>query len=34
MMSPTTIGLAMFALMLVFMAVRVPIAAAMFIPGP
>ena len=33
MMSPTTIGLAMFALMLVLMAVRVPIAAAMFIPG-
>lgn len=33
MMSPTTIGLAMFAVMLVLMAVRVPIAAAMFIPG-
>ncbi len=32
-MTPTTIGLVMFAGMLVLMAVRVPIAAAMFIPG-
>ena len=32
-MSPTAIGLLMFAAMLVMMAVRVPIAAAMFIPG-
>jgi C4-dicarboxylate transporter, DctM subunit len=32
-MTPTTIGLLMFAGMLVLMAVRVPIAAAMFIPG-
>lgn len=32
-MSPTTIGLAMFAGMLLLMVVRVPIAAAMFIPG-
>ena len=33
MTSPTAIGLGMFALMLLMMAVRVPIAAAMFIPG-
>jgi C4-dicarboxylate transporter, DctM subunit len=32
-MTPTTIGLAMFGAMLVLMALRVPIAAAMFIPG-
>jgi C4-dicarboxylate transporter, DctM subunit len=32
-MTPTTIGLLMFAGMLLMMAVRVPIAAAMFIPG-
>jgi len=32
-MSPTTLGLIMFAGMLLLMAVRVPIAAAMFIPG-
>ena len=32
-MTPTTIGLAMFAAMLLLMALRVPIAAAMFIPG-
>ena len=32
-MTPTMIGLAMFAGMLVLMAVRVPIAASMFIPG-
>jgi tripartite ATP-independent transporter DctM subunit len=32
-MTPTLIGLAMFAVMLVMMALRVPIAAAMFIPG-
>jgi C4-dicarboxylate transporter DctM subunit len=32
-LSATTIGLAMFAGMLVLMALRVPIAAAMFIPG-
>ncbi len=32
-MTPTLIGLAMFAGMLAMMAVRVPIAAAMFIPG-
>ena len=32
-MSPTAIGLAMFAGMLALMALRVPIAAAMFIPG-
>jgi C4-dicarboxylate transporter, DctM subunit len=32
-MTPTTIGLLMFAGMLVLMALRVPIAAAMFIPG-
>ena len=32
-MTPTLIGLTMFASMLVLMAVRVPIAAAMFIPG-
>jgi C4-dicarboxylate transporter, DctM subunit len=32
-MSPTTIGLLMFAGMLVMMAMRAPIAAAMFIPG-
>ncbi|MSQ65656.1 MAG: TRAP transporter large permease [Limnohabitans sp.] len=31
--SPAVIGLCMFALMLILMAVRVPIAAAMFIPG-
>ena len=33
MTSPTAIGLAMFAGMLLLMAVRVPIAAAMFVPG-
>ena len=32
-MTPTAIGLAMFAAMLLLMALRVPIAAAMFIPG-
>lgn len=32
-MTPTLIGLAMFAAMLAMMALRVPIAAAMFIPG-
>ena len=32
-MSPTTIGLAMFGGMLLLMALRVPIAAAMFVPG-
>ncbi len=32
-MTPTAIGLLMFGAMLVLMAVRVPIAAAMFIPG-
>ncbi len=32
-MTPTLIGLAMFAVMLAMMALRVPIAAAMFIPG-
>ncbi len=32
-MTPTTIGLVMFGGMLLLMAVRVPIAAAMFIPG-
>ena len=32
-MTPTAIGLSMFAGMLVLMALRVPIAAAMFIPG-
>jgi C4-dicarboxylate transporter, DctM subunit len=32
-MTPTTIGLAMFAGMLLLMALRIPIAAAMFIPG-
>ncbi|WP_284620253.1 TRAP transporter large permease [Aquabacterium humicola] len=32
-MNPTAIGLLMFAGMLVLMAVRIPIAAAMFIPG-
>ncbi|MCV4820032.1 hypothetical protein OFM15_28565, partial [Escherichia coli] len=32
-MSPTGIGLTMFAAMLALMALRVPIAAAMFIPG-
>ena len=32
-MTPTTIGLVMFAGMLVLMALRTPIAAAMFIPG-
>jgi C4-dicarboxylate transporter, DctM subunit len=32
-MSPTAIGLLMFAAMLALMAVRIPIAAAMFIPG-
>ncbi len=32
-MSPTAVGLAMFAGMLLLMALRVPIAAAMFIPG-
>ncbi|MFN3416076.1 MAG: TRAP transporter large permease [Caldimonas sp.] len=32
-MSPTTIGLVMFAAMLGLMALRIPIAAAMFIPG-
>ena len=32
-MSPTAIGLSMFAGMLLLMAVRVPIAAAMFVPG-
>ncbi|HYN63763.1 MAG TPA: TRAP transporter large permease subunit, partial [Candidatus Limnocylindrales bacterium] len=32
-MTPTLIGLSMFATMLAMMALRVPIAAAMFIPG-
>jgi len=32
-MTPTLVGLLMFGAMLVLMAVRVPIAAAMFIPG-
>ena len=32
-MTPTAIGLLMFAAMLALMASRVPIAAAMFIPG-
>lgn len=32
-MTPTTIGLLMFAGMLVLMAIRIPIAAAMFVPG-
>jgi C4-dicarboxylate transporter DctM subunit len=32
-MSPTTIGLSMFGAMLSLMALRIPIAAAMFIPG-
>jgi tripartite ATP-independent transporter DctM subunit len=32
-MTPTTIGLLMFGVMLAMMALRVPIAAAMFIPG-
>jgi C4-dicarboxylate transporter, DctM subunit len=32
-LNPTTVGLVMFAGMLVLMSVRVPIAAAMFIPG-
>jgi C4-dicarboxylate transporter, DctM subunit len=32
-MTPTLIGLAMFAGMLVLMALRIPIAAAMFVPG-
>jgi len=32
-MTPTAIGLAMFGAMLVLMALRVPIAAAMFVPG-
>lgn len=32
-MSPTTIGLTMFGVMLLLMVIRVPIAAAMFIPG-
>ena len=32
-MTPVSIGLTMFAAMLVLMALRVPIAAAMFIPG-
>ena len=32
-MTPTVIGLSMFAGMLALMAVRVPIAASMFIPG-
>ena len=32
-MSPTSVGLSMFGAMLVLMALRVPIAAAMFIPG-
>ena len=32
-MTPTAIGLSMFGGMLLLMAVRVPIAAAMFIPG-
>ncbi len=32
-MSPTVVGLLMFAAMLLLMALRVPIAAAMFIPG-
>jgi C4-dicarboxylate transporter, DctM subunit len=32
-MTPTLVGLTMFAGMLAMMALRVPIAAAMFIPG-
>ncbi|NWG75907.1 MAG: TRAP transporter large permease subunit, partial [Rubrivivax sp.] len=32
-MTPTTVGIAMFGAMLAMMAARVPIAAAMFIPG-
>ena len=32
-MTPTAVGLLMFAGMLALMALRVPIAAAMFIPG-
>jgi C4-dicarboxylate transporter, DctM subunit len=32
-MSPTAIGIAMFGVMLMLMALRVPIAAAMFVPG-
>ena len=32
-MTPTTIGLVMFGGMLLLMAIRVPIAASMFIPG-
>jgi len=32
-LSGTTLGLAMFAGMLLLMALRIPIAAAMFIPG-
>ena len=32
-MNPTTLGLLMFGGMLLLMALRVPIAAAMFIPG-
>ena len=32
-MSGATVGIVMFAVMLVLMAVRIPIAAAMFIPG-
>ncbi len=32
-MNPTAVGIAMFASMLALMAIRVPIAAAMFIPG-
>jgi C4-dicarboxylate transporter DctM subunit len=33
MSNPTAVGLAMFAGMLALMALRIPIAAAMFIPG-
>ena len=32
-MTPTAVGLSLFAAMLALMALRVPIAAAMFIPG-
>ena len=32
-MTPTTVGLSMFGAMLALMALRVPIAAAMFVPG-
>jgi hypothetical protein len=32
-MTPTAVGLCMFAGMLALMALRVPIAAAMFVPG-